>query len=231
MTIADQIQRVRQNIDQYCRESGRQPKQVKLLAVSKTHPPSAIQEAYESGITEFGESYLQEALEKIEACKKLPVVWHFIGPIQSNKTRQIAENFDWVQSVDREKILNRLNEQRPTAIGPLRICIQANLFREPQKQGVSPEELDAMLAKAASLPNIELRGLMVIPPPQAEFDAQLKQFHQVESIFYELQKTYPTMDTLSMGMSGDIGAAIAANSTMVRVGTGIFGQRRAKPNS
>ncbi len=228
MTIADQIQRVRQNIDQYCLESGRQSKQVKLLAVSKTHPPSAIQEAYESGITEFGESYLQEALEKIEACKSLPVVWHFIGPIQSNKTRQIAENFDWVQSVDREKILNRLSDQRPAALGPLRICIQANLFNETQKQGVNRQALNSLLAKAASLPNIELRGLMVIPPPQAEFSLQLTQFQKVESIFNQLKKQFSTLDTLSMGMSGDIKAAIAANSTMVRVGTGIFGQRKTK---
>lgn len=229
MTIADQIQLVRQKIQDYCVEAGRQPEQVKLLAVSKTHPSKAIQEAYESGITEFGESYLQEALEKIEECRSHPIVWHFIGPIQSNKTRPIAENFDWVQSVDRKKILTRLSEQRPAELGPLRVCIQANLFDEPQKKGAKPEELKELLAFADQLPNIELRGLMVIPPPQSEFKEQLSQFEEVASVFKELSGHYASMDTLSMGMSGDIKAAIRAKSNMVRVGTGIFGPRNPKP--
>lgn len=229
MTIADQIQLVRQNIEQHCVEAKRPLNAVKLLAVSKTHPPQAIQEAYESGITEFGESYLQEALDKISACKNYPIVWHFIGPIQSNKTRLIAENFDWVQSVDRKKILLRLNEQRPPELGPIRICLQANLFDEPQKKGANQSELTSLLAIAEDLPNIELRGLMVIPPKQSAFEIQLEQFQFVESLFNQYSTKYPSMDTLSMGMSGDIKAAIFANSTMVRVGTGIFGQRNNKP--
>ncbi|WP_196138667.1 YggS family pyridoxal phosphate-dependent enzyme [Aliikangiella sp. G2MR2-5] len=228
MTIADQIEIVRQNIDQYTEEAGRPAGSVRLLAVSKTHPASAIQEAYESGITEFGESYLQEALTKIDACKNIPLIWHFIGPIQSNKTRAIAENFDWVQSVDREKVLRRLSEQRPGQLGPLRICIQANIFSEPQKKGANPQELPQLLDLAEELPNIELRGLMVLPPPVSEFDRQLEQFTKVTQIFNELKQKHSQMDRLSMGMSGDIKAAIFAGSDMVRVGTGIFGQRKPR---
>ena len=228
MTIADQILQVRQNINQYCRESGRNPDQVRLLAVSKTHPASAIQAAYASGITEFGESYLQEALDKIRACGTLPICWHFIGPIQSNKTRAIAENFQWVQSVERDKILRRLSEQRPPHLAPLNICIQANLFEEPTKQGASGEQLNELLALSMALPRIRLRGLMVIPPPQADLSKQRAQFQQVAEIFYRFKKQYSSMDTLSMGMSGDLPAAIAEGSNMVRVGTAIFGPRQAK---
>ncbi|TQV85337.1 YggS family pyridoxal phosphate-dependent enzyme [Aliikangiella coralliicola] len=226
MNIADQIREVRLNINQYCAQAGRSPSRVKLLAVSKTHPAIAIQDAYESGITEFGESYLQESLVKIEECKHIPIIWHFIGPIQSNKTRPIAENFDWVQSVDREKIITRLDQQRPPQLGPLKVCIQANLFNEPQKKGVSQEQLTQLLAIAAALPNIQLRGLMVIPPKRDTYQEQLAQFNQVSEIFNELRKEFTNMDTLSMGMSGDMEAAIASGSNMVRVGTGIFGPRR-----
>lgn len=225
MTIADQIRQVRLNIDQFCQDAQRSNGSVKLMAVSKTHPAESIQQAYESGITEFGESYLQEAIDKIEKCRHLPITWHFIGPIQSNKTRLIAENFDWVHSVDREKILRRLSEQRPAELGPLRVCLQANLFNEPQKQGVSVGGLPSLLAFADDLPNIELRGIMVIPPPQVDYEQQLKQFMHVKSLFEDYASQYPLLDTLSMGMSNDIKAAIVAGSNIVRVGTAIFGPR------
>jgi len=225
MTIADQIQLVRLKINQSCAANGREPAQVRLLAVSKTHPASAIQAAYESGITEFGESYLQEAVEKIQQLRELPLCWHFIGPLQSNKTRAIAEHFDWVQSVDREKILRRLDEQRPSGMAPLQVCIQANLFDEPQKQGATQTELPGLLEIAEQLPHIQLRGLMVIPPPQSDPQQQATQFSRVAAVFHELRQHHPSMDTLSMGMSDDMAAAIAAGSNLVRVGTAIFGVR------
>lgn len=225
MNIADQIQQVRLSINQYCVESGRESNQVRLLAVSKTHPTSAIQEAYASGITEFGESYVQEAITKIQNCQELNISWHFIGPLQSNKTRLVAENFDWVQSVDRLKILTRLNEQRPSTMAPLKVCIQANLFNEPQKKGAQQSELDELLAIADKLPHISLKGLMVIPPPQKDEKQQMHQFQQVNQIYQQLRLKFPQMDTLSMGMSGDMKSAIFNQSNMVRVGTAIFGPR------
>lgn len=225
MNIADQIQQVRLSINQYCVESGRESNQVRLLAVSKTHPASAIQEAYASGITEFGESYVQEAIAKIQKCQGLGISWHFIGPLQSNKTRLVAENFDWVQSVDRIKILTRLNEQRPSTMAPLKVCIQANLFDEPQKKGASQSELDELLAIAEKLPHISLKGLMVIPPLQKDEKQQMRQFQQVNQIYQQLKLKFPQMDTLSMGMSGDMKSAVFNQSNMVRVGTAIFGPR------
>jgi len=225
MTIADQIQLVRQNIKQYCEESGRQPETVRLLAVSKTHPASAIQEAYESGITDFGESYVSEAVKKVKDIQNQAINWHFIGPIQSNKTRPIAENFDWVHSVDRMKIAQRLSDQRPADKKPLQICVQANLFNEPQKKGATHSQLNQLLAFVEEQPNIQLRGLMVIPPPQASHEKQLAQFNQVAETYRTLQKSFPSMDTLSMGMSNDLSAAIEAGSNMIRVGTAIFGPR------
>ncbi|MET1257142.1 YggS family pyridoxal phosphate-dependent enzyme [Aliikangiella maris] len=226
MTIADQIRQVRSNIEHYCQQANRSSDAVKLLAVSKTHPANAIQEAYESGITEFGESYLQEAIDKIKHLQNLPVIWHFIGPLQSNKTRPVAEHFDWVQSIDKPKLLERLNQQRPAGMRPLQVCLQANLFNEPQKRGASRAELLELLAIADSLPNIQLRGLMVIPPAQADLNKQREQFAYVNQVYQQLQQNYPAMDTLSMGMSSDIQAAIENQSNMVRVGTGIFGARQ-----
>jgi len=233
MNIADQIQFVRLNIEQYAQESQHQSSLIRLLAVSKTHPASSIQQAFDSGVTEFGESYLQEALEKIIELRELPIVWHFIGPLQSNKTKLVAENFDWVQSVDREKILIRLNQQRPVKLPPLQVCLQANLFEEAQKQGADLNLLPHLLAITAELPNINLRGLMVIPPKQSNYQRQLEQFQQVADIYSQLKQKHDinnTMDTLSMGMSGDMRAAINCGSNMVRVGTGIFGERKVKPN-
>lgn len=229
MTIAEQIKQVRLNIDTLLKEAHNPVQQsIRLLAVSKTHSAKAIQAAYAAGITEFGENYLQESLEKINACQKLPITWHFIGPIQSNKTRAIAESFDWVQSIDRVKTLNRLNAQRPESLAPLQICIQVNFFNESQKRGVTLDELSPLLLLAQGLPNVNLRGLMVIPPKQTEMKAQLKQFNQISEIFNQLKQTFISMDTLSMGMSNDIRAAIMAGSNMVRVGTAIFGPRGTK---
>lgn len=228
MTIADRIKNVSQDIKDLGKKYCININELKLLAVSKTHPAKSIQAAYDAGITEFGESYLQEAVQKITELAHLPLTWHFIGPIQSNKTRLIAENFDWVQSVDREKILNRLNDQRPDNKPPINLCIQVNAFNEPQKSGVTPDKLDGLLELAASLPHIALRGLMVIPPKTDLFDNQLKQFQSVKRLFDRVQKSYPMVDTLSMGMSGDLQAAIVSGSTMVRIGTSLFGPRRAR---
>jgi PLP dependent protein len=225
MTIADQIQQVRANIQLFCQECARPPENVRLLAVSKTHPINAIQAAYESGITDFGESYIQEAVTKINALSHLPITWHFIGPVQSNKTKLIAAHFDWVQSVDREKILQRINDQRPTTLPPINVCLQANLFNEPQKQGANLNQIQHLLAIAQTLPNITVRGIMVIPPAEQEFTLQMQRFKQVNQVFTTLKQNYHDLDTLSMGMSGDIKAAIFNQSTMVRVGTAIFGQR------
>jgi PLP dependent protein len=244
MNIADQIHSVRQNIEryylQYQQSVDQNPAfkksalnstaQPRLLAVSKTHPADLIQQAAENGITDFGESYLQEACDKITQLKSLNLCWHFIGPIQSNKTRLIAEHFDWVQSVDRLKILQRLSQQRPQSLAPLQICLQANLFAEPQKKGADREGLAALIKAAFELPNICLRGIMVIPPKQSDYALQLEQFQQVSQIYQHLNQTLADnqMDTLSMGMSSDMQAAIMSGSNMVRVGTALFGQREDK---
>jgi len=225
MTIADQIRQVSENIQQYCIAAGRPEDSVRLLAVSKTHPVEAIKEAYHSGLREFGESYVQEALEKISHCELDDIVWHFIGPLQSNKTRAVAENFDWVQSVDRTKILQRLSDRRPSGKPPLQICIQANLFDEPQKKGALPDQLPQLLDLAEELPNITLRGLMVIPPRQEDYRPQLEQCARVAELFKQFQRRHPDMDTLSMGMSADLRAAIDSGSNLVRIGTALFGPR------
>lgn len=225
MTITDRIKNVRQDLHDLCGKYHININELKLLAVSKTHTASAIQAAYEAGITEFGESYLQEALDKIQSLGKMSITWHFIGPIQSNKTRSIAENFDWVQSVDRTKLLIRLNQQRPDNMAPLNICIQINYFDEPQKKGARKNDIDELLELADRLPNINLRGLMAIPPKSNCVETQLSQYLQIASCFKDYQKQFPQMDTLSIGMSNDLEAAIAAGSTMVRVGTALFGKR------
>lgn len=225
MTITDRIKNVRQDLLDLCRKYHININELKLLAVSKTHPASAIQAAYEAGITEFGESYLQESVDKIHALSELPITWHFIGPIQSNKTRPIAANFHWVQSVDRKKILIRLNEQRPQDMPPLNICIQINYFAESQKKGAAVDQIGALLDLASQLPNISLRGLMAIPPKSDNYETQLDQYRQIATCFKQYQQQYPQMDTLSIGMSSDLEAAISAGSTMVRVGTALFGNR------
>jgi len=199
-----------------------------LLAVSKTQVAEALRECYQLGQRHFGENYLQEALDKQVKLNDLSITWHFIGPIQSNKTRAIAENFDWVHSVDRVKIARRLSEQRPKAMPPLKLCLQVNLDAEESKSGVALNQITALAEEIASLPGVQLRGLMAIPMKQDDPKAQQHSFSRLFNALESLQETLPRqpLDTLSMGMSGDLEAAIAAGSTLVRVGTDIFGARR-----
>ena len=206
----------------YKRESG----SVRLLAVSKTKPLSALEAAYDAGQRAFGENYVQEAVDKYHALAHLSdIEWHFIGPIQSNKSRLIAETMHWVHSIDREKIARRLNEQRPSNLPPLNVCIQVNISGEESKAGVTLSELDDMVALVTELPNLCLRGLMAIPAPQQSHEAQCQVYEPLAKAFVELSQTNSMIDTLSIGMSGDMPAAIQSGSTMVRVGTAIFGER------
>ena len=224
-SIAENLFHVRAQIEAACQAAGRLPHSVSLLAVSKTWGPEAVRAAHAAGQTAFGENYIQEAVDKIGALKDLPLQWHCIGPIQSNKTRLVAEHFDWVHSVDRLKIAQRLSEQRPAHLPPLQVCIQVNVDGGKTKSGVSPQALPALAQAVAALPRLQLRGLMTIPEP-AETEAQMRAVHAQAKALYEslLQQGLP-LDTLSMGMSADMAAAIAEGSTLVRVGTAIFGRR------
>ena len=197
---------------------------VSLLAVSKTQPISKIRQAYNLGLRHFGENKLQEALLKIQQCNDLDIQWHFIGSIQSNKTLDIARSFSWVQSLDRLKIAKRLHEQRPQGLPPLNVCIQVNISQEPQKSGVTPSELPSFIQSLETLPKLRLRGLMCIPKPTVDSTKQRHIFHLMHSLFLQCNSLYP-LDTLSMGMSQDLEAAIAEGSTMVRIGQAIFGSR------
>jgi pyridoxal phosphate enzyme (YggS family) len=224
-SIADNITRIRVQIQVACQAAGRAPDSVQLLAVSKTWGTDAVRQAHAAGQTAFGENYIQEAVDKITALRDLPLQWHCIGPIQSNKTRLVAEHFDWVHSVDRLKIAQRLSEQRPPELPPLQVCIQVNVDGGETKSGVSPTDLPELALAVAALPRLQLRGLMTIPEP-AETDAQMRAVHrQAKDLFEQLRAQGLPLDTLSMGMSADMAAAIAEGSTMVRVGTAIFGQR------
>ncbi len=224
-SIADNIARVRAQIQAACLAAERAPNSVQLLAVSKTWGADAVRQAHAAGQTAFGENYIQEAVDKIAKLRDLPLQWHCIGPIQSNKTRLVAEHFDWVHSVDRLKIAQRLSEQRPAEVPPLQVCIQVNVDSGENKSGVSPQDLPALAQAVAALPRLQLRGLMTIPEP-AETDAQMRAVHrQAKNLFEQLRAQGLPLDTLSMGMSADMAAAIAEGSTMVRVGTAIFGQR------
>ena len=221
-TIETMIAKVRARIREAAQACGRDPEQVRLLAVSKTHPAAAIRAAYACGQVDFGENYLQEALAKQQELADLPLRWHFIGPIQSNKTRAIATHFDWVHSVDRLKIAQRLAEQRPEELPPLNICLQVNISGEASKSGCAPEELPALAEAAAQLPRLKLRGLMAIPEPTDDVAAQRAAFARLR----ELQAGLPyELDTLSMGMSHDLESAIAEGATWVRIGTAVFGAR------
>lgn len=206
------------------RAAGRDPAAIRLVAVSKTHSADAIRECVRAGQRDFGENYLQEALTKMDALAGENLCWHFIGRIQSNKTRELASRFDWVQTVDRERIARRLDDQRPDGLPPLNICLQVNIDREPQKAGVLPEDVRALAHTVAAFSRLRLRGLMAIPEPSAGA-AQSDAFDRLGEIFESLRADGLPVDTLSMGMSGDLAAAIAAGSTMVRVGTAIFGAR------
>jgi pyridoxal phosphate enzyme (YggS family) len=208
-------------------QAGRKPDSVSLLAVSKTRPAEELREAVAGGQLAFGENYLQEALDKIEALQDLDICWHFIGPIQSNKTRPIAENFDWVHSVDRFKIAQRLSDQRPAGMAPLNICLQVNISEETSKSGALPADLPALAAEVAALKNISLRGLMAIPASNDDPQLQRRPFAQMQALLQTLQQQLPDqpLDTLSMGMSADMEAAILEGATIVRIGTALFGPR------
>jgi hypothetical protein len=224
-TIASNLQAVRNAMDAAAAKAGRAPDDIGLLAVSKTFAPEAIREAYRAGQTRFAESYVQEALHKIAALHDLPIEWHYIGPVQGNKTRAIAEHFAWVHSVDRLKIAERLSGQRPAHLPPLQMCLQVNISNEASKSGVPPEETAQLATAIAHLPHLRLRGLMAIPEPSGEIAAQRAAFARLRKLREQLNRQGLQLDTLSMGMSHDFAAAIAEGATMVRVGSAIFGRR------
>ncbi len=224
--LPDNISKVLRRVRLSAEKSQRQASDIVVLAVSKTRPPEDIRTAHAAGLREFGESYLQEAVAKIEQLQDLDLVWHFVGPIQSNKTRAIAAHFDWVHSVDRLKIARRLSEQRPAEMPPLNICLQVNISAEESKSGVDLQQLPQLAREVAALPRLELRGLMAIPAPSEDFAQQRQAFATLRHALEGLRDVAPHMDTLSMGMSGDLEAAIAEGSTLIRVGTAIFGPRQ-----
>ena len=224
--LQDNIAKLLQRLRLEAQKSQRISEDIQLLAVSKSQPVEAIRAAFACGLRHFGESYLQEALAKIAALQDLPLCWHFIGPIQSNKARAIAENFTWVHSVDRVKIAQRLSRYRPAAMAPLQICLQVNISSEASKSGVLPEALPQLVREVLPLPGLQLRGLMAIPAPGAEPAQQRAAFAQVREALQQLRALAPDLDTLSMGMSDDMEAAIAEGATIVRVGSAIFGARK-----
>jgi pyridoxal phosphate enzyme (YggS family) len=228
-TIDERLQQLKGRLSQACASAGRRVDELTLLAVSKTQDVQAVREAVQTGQRQFGENYVQEALDKISALADLrhELQWHLIGPLQSNKTRAVAENFDWVETVDRLRIAQRLSEQRPTGLPPLNVCLQVNVSAERSKSGVAPDELPQLAHAVAQLPRLRLRGLMSIPQPVDGFEAQRRGHRELRRLFDALREQGLALDTLSMGMSADLEAAIAEGATLVRVGTAIFGQRRA----
>lgn len=224
-TIFANLQAVRARIDAAARQYGRDPAAISLLAVSKTWPAAAVEEAARAGQRQFGENYVQEGVAKTQALNALKLEWHFIGPLQSNKTRAVAESFAWVHSVDRLKIAQRLAEQRPAHLPPLQLCLQINVSEEASKSGVALAEAPALAKAIAELPRVCLRGLMAIPEPTDDFAAQRQAFRRLREAFDDLRHDGLMLDTLSMGMSHDLEAAVAEGATMVRVGTAIFGER------
>jgi pyridoxal phosphate enzyme (YggS family) len=223
--LIDRWSQTRTRISSAAVRYGRAPDSVQLLAISKGQPATAVRRIAQAGQTEFGENYVQEALAKIGLLADLELTWHFTGQIQGNKTRPIAEHFHWVHTVDRERIARRLSEQRPQHAPLLNVCLQVRLEDEPGKGGVEPGELDSLAARVRELPRLRLRGLMCIPPHRDEFDDQLELFARMRAALADLNARGHDLDTLSMGMSGDLEAAIAAGATLVRVGTAIFGER------
>jgi pyridoxal phosphate enzyme (YggS family) len=223
--ITDHLHEVRDRVKKAASAAGRAADEIKIVAVSKKHPVTAIEAAYSAGQRDFGENFVQEAVPKIESLGQSDICWHFIGSIQANKTRDIARFFDWVHTVDRLKIAKRLNDQRPHYAAPLNICIQVNLAEEPQKGGVAADEVGALVEAVCDLSRLRLRGLMTMPPADADADT-------IEALFLELARMQSSLvtrgfelDTLSMGMSADLEAAVSCGSTMVRIGTAIFGPR------
>ena len=224
-TIAHNIKAIKTLILQLEKKYDREAGSVQLLAVSKTRPIGDIRSAFAENQVDFGENYLQDALSKVQNISEQNVKWHFIGPIQSNKTRQIAENFDWVHTIDRIKIAKRLSEQRPTSLSPLNLCIQVNISGEENKSGVAVDEILSLAKQIQALPNINLRGLMAIPQSSLGFETQRQPFRLLSELKHELNNEGFDLDVLSMGMSNDMEAAIAEGATMVRIGTAIFGAR------
>ncbi len=224
--IYDNLQTVRAQIATACADCGRNPNEVALLAVSKTFGADAVREAYGAGQRQFGENYVQEGVDKIAQLSDLQgLVWHMIGPIQSNKTRAVAEHFDWVHSVDQLKTAQRLSHQRPAHLPLLQVCIQVNIDAGANKSGVTPDEALDLAEQVNALTQLRLRGLMVIPEPTTDLIAACASFHWARGLFDTLKQHFPSCDTLSMGMSADMAAAVQQGSTMVRVGTAIFGRR------
>ena len=223
--LIDNIAKVSLRVRLAAQKSQRKEYDIRVLAVSKTRPAADIRIAAEAGLTEFGENYLQEALDKIAELEDLNLVWHFIGPIQSNKTRAIAEHFQWVHSVDRLKIARRLSEQRPAHLDPLNICLQINLSGEASKSGIAPEHAIELLHGASALPQLRVRGLMAIPAPTDDQAEQRRNFAELRELLEAMKLQVPTLDTLSRGMSADLESAIAEGATIVRIGTDLFGKR------
>ncbi len=234
-TIADNLQRVRERIATACQAHGRDLKDVTLLAVSKTFDADAVAQAANAGQRAFGENYIQEAVDKIAALRHLHLEWHCIGPVQSNKTRVVAENFDWVQSLDRLKIAQRLSDQRPPDLPALQVCIQVNIDGGPNKSGVPADAVVELAKQVLGLPRLQLRGLMCIPEPAPDFEASCSVLARIKSLFDHIKSmpelfaaaaTGSRFDTLSMGMTADLEAAVQSGSSMLRVGTAIFGSRQ-----
>ena len=226
MTPEQRLRKVRNEIAQAEARYHRNPHSVRLIGVAKVHSADAIRAAVAAGLRDIGESYVQEALIKQRDLRDLPITWHFIGHIQSNKTRDIAANFDWVQSVDRMKVAQRLSNHRPTHRGDLNVCLQLNLQREVTKSGFIESEIEQAAASISQLPNLRLRGLMAIPQLTPDFDEQRRTFAKIRAVYERLRSANPVLDTLSMGMSADMEAAIAEGATMVRIGTALFGPRQ-----
>lgn len=226
INIADNLIKVNQQLIAASNKANRSSASVSLLAVSKTKPVSLIQQAYDAGQRHFGENYVQETVEKVQQLAHLTdITWHFIGPLQANKTRLIANNVSWVHSVDRIKIAKRLNEQRDSNITPLNVCLQVNISEEASKSGVTIDEVAELAEFINNCENLTFRGLMAIPTKTDDIEQTKQSFNNMQALFNELEHQYPSVDTLSMGMSNDMAIAIACGSTMIRVGTAIFGQR------
>ena len=225
--IADKLAQVHERIESACTSAGRPVQSVTLLVVSKTFAAAAVRETFAAGERRFGENHVQEGVDKIEALAELraQIEWHLIGPVQSNKTRLVAEQFDWVHSVDRLKIAERLNAQRPAHLPPLAVCLQVNISGEASKRGLAPRDVAAAAHAVAALPRLALRGLMAIPEPATGFDAQRRPHRALRELFESLRRDGLALDTLSMGMSADLEAAIAEGATLVRIGSAIFGDR------
>ena len=223
--IADNLQAVQARISNAAAAVGRSPESVRLLAVSKTWPLACVLDAAEAGQRAFGENYVQEGIDKIAAVSGRNLEWHFIGPLQSNKTKQVAEHFDWVHSIDRLKVAERLSAQRPAYLAPLQVCVQINVSGEASKSGCAPDEALALCRAVAALPGLQLRGLMAIPEPTDDLQAQRIPFRKLRELREQICAAGLPLDTLSMGMSHDLEAAVAEGATIVRIGTAIFGER------